>query len=233
MYPTKTATSDAITDMAATPDEVAIEQVRMGNSRAFEVIMRRYNQRLYRVARSILNDNDTAQDAVQQAYICAYFKLDRYVPSASFGAWLTRITINEALMIKRKPEHRVADSKQAIDDDKLPGINTDPATHHANQELAVLIEAAIEQLPDEFRYVFVLRAIQQLSTQETAESLNINAATVKTRLHRARNLMQHNINQHIEQAGMQVFEFAGQRCDNLVNAVLEKLSTLPVNNNKP
>ena len=226
MHRTKNNTSDAITDMDATSDEVAIERVRAGHTHAFEVIMRRHNQRLYRVARSILTDNNAAQDAVQQAYIAAYYKLDRYASGSYFGAWLTRITINEALMIKRKPDNRIAESNDMIDNDKLSATGTDPLTVNANKELAGIIESAIDKLPDEFRYVFVLRAIQQLSTKETAESLDINEATVKTRLHRARNLMQHSLNQHIEQAGMHVYEFAGQRCDHIVRTVLEKLPAL-------
>lgn len=226
MQISKTKTAEATTNIDTTPDDIVIEQVRKGNTNAFEIIMRRYNQRLYRVARSILTDSDAAQDAVQQAYISAYYKLERYTPGGYFGAWLTRITINEALMIKRKADNRIAATKDSLDNDKLSATGTDPVTVQTNKELAGLIESAIEKLPDEFRYVFVLRAIQQLSTKETAESLDINETTVKTRLHRARNLMQHSLNQHIEQAGMQVYEFAGQRCDRIVRTVLEKLTTL-------
>ena len=226
MQPTKTKTINATNNIATTPDEVAIEQVCAGNTNAFEIIMRRYNQRLYRIARSILHDNDVAQDAVQQAYISAYSKLGSYKPTGSFGAWLTRITINEALMIKRKPDNRIAEVKQILDNDKLPIASTEPMTVHANKELATLIETAIDKLPEEFRHVFILRIIQELSIRETAESLDINETTVKTRLHRARNIMQQTLNQHIEQAGMHVFEFAGQRCDRMVRTVLNKLSVL-------
>ncbi|MDH5408899.1 MAG: RNA polymerase sigma factor [Gammaproteobacteria bacterium] len=216
-------TTEFAIDLESTSDEVAIEYVRSGNTAAFEVIMRRYNQRLYRVARSILLDNDAAQDAVQQAYIAAYYKLDSYTEHTSFSAWLTRITINEALMIRRKHDNRIAENRDMHEADKIAAKSNNPATIHANKELAVMIESAIGQLPEEFRYVFVLRAVQQLSTKETAESLDINEATVKTRLHRARNLMQLNLNEHIEQAGLHVFEFAGQRCDNIVRMVLERL----------
>lgn len=222
----KTDSTAVLSRAETTPDEAVIEQVRNGNTNAFEIIMRRYNQRLYRIARSILTDADAAEDAVQQAYISAYYKLDSFKPGSRFGAWLTRITINEALMIKRKPDNRAADTKQILDEDKVPANSSDPLGVHANQQLAQIIESAIDKLPDEFRYVFVLRAIQQLSTKETAESLEINETTVKTRLHRARNMMQQSLNQHIEQAGMQVFEFAGQRCDRIVKTVLEKLGAL-------
>lgn len=224
-----TKSINVINEIASTPDEVAIEQVLSGNTDAFEIIMRRYNQRLYRVAHSILNDSETAQDAMQQAYISAYFKLNTYSPSptGSFGAWLTRITINEALMIKRQPDNRIADRKQNLDDEKIPARSTEPAKLHANKELADLIESALDELPEEYRIVFILRAIQDLSTRETAESLDINETTVKTRLHRARNLMKKTLNQHIEQAGMHVHEFAGQRCDHMVRTVLDELHALP------
>jgi len=210
-------------DITPLPDEAAIELIRSGNTAAYEIIMRRYNQRLFRISRSILSDNDAAQDAVQQAYISAYYQLDSYTHTGSMGAWLSRITINEALMIKRKPDNRIVDSIDTLDNDSLAQTLNSPATTHANKELATLIETAVEKLPDDFRYVFVLRAIQQLSTRETAECLSINEATVKTRYHRARNLMQSTLNQHIEQTGMHVYEFAGQRCDHIVSSVLKHL----------
>lgn len=217
-------TTELIDEMDSTPDENAIEQVRKGCTSAFEIIMRRYNQRLYRIARSILKNNDAAEDAVQQAYISAYYKLDSYTHTGRFGAWLTRITINEALMLKRKSDNSNVEISSSIDNDKLSGTNSNPETVYENNELAFLIESAIEKLPDEFRYVFVLRAIQQLSIKETADCLDINETTVKTRLHRARNIMQTTLNQHIEQTGMHVFEFAGQRCDRIVSNVLKELA---------
>jgi len=217
---------EAATEKTDESDEIVIERILAGKTNAFEIIMRRYNQRLYRVARSLLKDNDAAQDAVQQTYIAAYYKLKTYTQTGhigSFGAWLTRITINEALMMKRKPDNRIAEINETLDTDKISATNLDAAAIHANKELASLIESAIEKLPHEFRYVFILRAIQELSIKETAACLDINEATVKTRLHRARNLMQLSLNQHIEQAGMHVYEFAGKRCDGIVNSVLDTL----------
>lgn len=221
-----TETNFSSAENTTLPDETVIELIRAGNTTAYEIIMRRYNQRLYRISRSILSDNDAAQDAVQQAYISAYYKLDSYTHTGSIGAWLSKITVNEALMIKRKPDNRMVDSIETLENDSFAQTLNNPATTHANKELATLIETAVEKLPDDFRYVFVLRAIQQLSTRETADSLGINEATVKTRYHRARNLMQSTLNQHIEQTGMHVYEFAGQRCDHIVNSVLKHLDVL-------
>jgi len=204
-------------------DESIIENILAGNLHSFELIMRRYNQRLYRVAYSVLGDADAAQDAVQQAYIKAYFKLDTYVKTKSFSAWITKITLNEALMIKRKPDNRDTEMNHDIDQEFSAEKTDDPANIGANKELTLLIESAINKLPDDFRHVFVLRAIQSLSVKEISECLEIKESTVKTRYHRARNLMQQNLNVHIEQAGLQVFEFAGKRCDNIVNSVLNKI----------
>jgi RNA polymerase sigma-70 factor (ECF subfamily) len=206
-------------------DHTAIARIRAGDTGAYADIMRRYNQRLFRVARSILQDDDAAQDAMQEAYVNAYFKLDKYAPTGSFGAWLTRITVNEALMMKRK-DRRIDHDSAATPADRDPeraAPRADPADRAANRELAGLIETAVDALPEDFRTVFVLRALQQLSVHETAASLGINEATVKTRLYRARALMQKHLDKHIAAAGMAVFEFAGRRCDNMVSTVLKRL----------
>jgi RNA polymerase sigma-70 factor (ECF subfamily) len=128
-------------------------------------------------------------------------------------------------MIKRKPDNRIVDKVDNAYNENLADATTNPAVIYDNIELARLIEISIDKLPADFRSVFVLRSIQQLSTTETADTLGINEATVKTRLHRARNLMQGYLNQYIEQAGMQVFEFAGKRCDRMVKNVLHELHT--------
>ena len=209
-------------------DEVAIERLRGGDTCAYEIIMRRYNQRLFRVARSILRDEDAAQDAVQEAYLSAFFKLEQYSPTGSFGAWLTRITVNEALMIKRKErrneKHHAQNNSEVYETDvQSENERMDPASVIANCELGQLIEEAVDQLPDDFRTVFVLRAIQQLNVKETANSLDIKEATVKTRFHRARNLMQEALNRQMDAAGLHAFKFAGQRCDIIVETVLKRL----------
>jgi len=209
----------------AVSDDTIIERVRGGNTRLYEVILRRYNQRLYRLARSILRDDALAQDAVQEAYVAAYFKLDQYVAKGTFGAWLTRIATNEALMSKRKrsrqSELSVADDEDLTMPDSHP-LN-DPSHHSANRELTALIESAIDGLPQAYRAVFVLRGVQQLSVEETADSLGIPAATVKTRYHRARERLQQALSPHIEGAGLHAFEFAGRRCDAMVARVMTRL----------
>lgn len=201
-------------------DEAIVERVRSGDTAAYELVMRRYNQRLYRVARSILRNPDDAEDAVQEAYVRAYFKLDSYIPGSMFGAWLTRIAINEALMIKRK---RGKTEQHDDNVEHLVATSAGPAEMSANRQLAELIENAMDRLPSDFRTVFMLRAVQQLSVQETAACLDIPQATVKTRFHRARNLMQQMLNVDIESAGLHAFDFAGHRCDCIVKTVFERL----------
>lgn len=204
-------------------DESVIELVRLGRIEAYEIIMRRYNQRLFRTARSILCDDGAAQDAVQESYIAAYMRLSTYATGSKFSAWLTRITINEALMIKRKSSHRMTQLSEELTEDSPLTSGLDPLEIHANRELASLIETAIDSLPDQFRTAFVLREVQQLSISETALCLDIPEATVKTRLHRARKIMQNNLNKHIKDAGLHAFEFAGQRCDQIVLNVSRRL----------
>ncbi|MEJ8566358.1 RNA polymerase sigma factor [Elongatibacter sediminis] len=220
---------DASYDPGRQDDLEAVEQILAGEETAYAQIMRRHNQRMFRAARSILSDDDVAQDAVQEAYIKAFYRLESYRPTGSFAAWLTRIAVNEALMIKRKNPHYQAHGENEPEAAGHPvpsaaATRADPADRAANIELAGLIERAIDRLPLEFRTVFVLRAIQQLSVRETAESVGINEATVKTRLHRARKLMKEVLDRHIADAGLGVYEFAGRRCDRMVATVLARLA---------
>jgi len=215
------------------PDDAIIARIRAGDTGAYGVVMRRYNQRLFRVARGILRDGEAAKDAVQDAYVQAYVKLDTFAPTGNFGAWLTRITINEALMSKRKRDSLRLGSEAANSEDGGVAPRADPADVVANRELTGLIEDAVDGLPLEFRTVFVLRAIQQLSVDETAESIGIPQATVKTRFHRARKLLQKQLQRHLDAAGLTVFEFAGKRCDDVVKTVLARLGAGPAFENRP
>ncbi len=213
-------------NLAGCEDLALVRRIQAGDSHLYATLMRRHNQRLFRIARSILPDDNLAEDAVQEAYVAAFYALERYVPRGKFAAWLSQITINEARMIRRKRMRRKESSLSGIDDgpsavDPQPRAN--PANDLANVHLARLIEAQIAKLPEPFRLVFVLRGVQQLSIEDTANTLQIPAATVKTRYHRARNLLQKALTPYIEGAGVNVYEFAGQRCDNLVSHVLRRL----------
>lgn len=209
---------------AALTDEAVVQRVRAGETAAYEILMRRYNQRLFRAARSILQDDDEAQDAVQEAYVRAYYQLDRYTPAPSFGAWLTRIAVNEALMSKRRQRKNSSRFAHASDG-PAPALDRrhEPAELLARGQLSGVIEGAIDRLPQEFRTVFVLRAVQELSVQETAASLGVPENTVKTRFHRARKLMQEMLETDLTAAERQAFQFAGARCDRMVEIVLARI----------
>jgi RNA polymerase sigma-70 factor (ECF subfamily) len=205
-----------------------IDAARKQEPRAFETLMRRYNRRLFRVARSILGDSAAAEDAVQETYISAFAHLDRYQPLGSFGAWLTRIAINEALMLRRRVRHSVL-SLEDLDDDLRDNERRSLAEWLATPDSSnaasarQLLEQAIDALPPAFRIVFVLREIEQLTIAETAACLDINRSTVKTRLHRAQARLRADISRRLERERLTLFDFGGGSCDRVVAAVLARL----------
>jgi RNA polymerase sigma-70 factor (ECF subfamily) len=224
----------AATESPARPalpeDGELVARVKAGDRAAFELLMRRYNQRLYRVTYSILTDAQAAEDCMQEAYVKAFHSLSEWGPPYQFGAWLTRISVNEALMQRRgqqrlsfvDPENVTRLSERHSE--AYMSASQDPQQLAANQQLKQAIEAAIIELPDLFRVVFVLRGVEQLSVAETAATLNIPEATVKTRHHRARALLRTILERQIDAHSGELFEFAGARCDRMVMMVMERLA---------
>jgi len=215
------------------PDDRLVELARDGNRAAFEALMRRHNRRLFRVARTILRDQDAAEDAVQEAYLRAFTRLGTYKPTGRFGAWLTRVALNEALMIRRR-EHGDTVSLDEIGDEVL--ITPDPAstpeapTTEQFAEAAharALLEHAIDALPENFRMVFVLRVVEGLDVRETAECLELNATTVRTRLFRAQRQLRGNLSQRLRTESSEIFDFGAERCDRIVEYVLAHLTLEP------
>lgn len=204
-------------------DVELINAIKKGNEAAFEAIMRKYNQRLFRIARSIVNDDDEAIDVVQDSYVTAYFKLEQFKGQSNFSSWLSRIVSNEALMRIRKSK-RINYSLDSSQDTfvNMQSNEPEPLENIATRQLRGMLEEAIEQLSVNFRSVYVMRAIQQLSTQETAESLDISKDLVKTRYFRAKQDLQKIFNQHIENTGLNVYEFLGKRCDSIVSNVMQR-----------
>jgi RNA polymerase sigma-70 factor (ECF subfamily) len=201
-------------------DEDVVARVRQGEVALFEIIMRRYNQRLYRVARTIVGD-DEAEDVLQDAYVRAYAHLDQFAGRAKFSTWLTRIAIHAALARARKAGRVVE-----IEDDMLQLESTarGPETQVADRELADVLEAAVESLPPSFRAVFMLREVEGLSTAEAADCLDIPEETVKTRLHRARGLLRRSLYARLGDAAPATFQFGFARCDRIVARVLAKIA---------
>jgi len=211
-------------------DSELIARAAAGDARAFEALMRRYNRMLFRTARAILRDDAEAEDALQEAYLQAYGSLASFRAEAKLSTWLARIVANEALMRLRKQTRRAeivpmqsADApevEQVMDTD----MDNAPDTRAARGEIRRLLEAQIDALPETYRTVFMLRAVEELSAEETAAVLEIPAATVRTRLFRARSLLREALAQKIDVACEDAFSFAGERCDRVVASVLARLS---------
>jgi RNA polymerase sigma-70 factor (ECF subfamily) len=216
---------------ATLPDEALVDLARHGHREAFRHIMQRGNQRLFRVARAVLNDDDEAEDTLQDAYAHAFARLDGFRGEANVLTWMTRIVLNEAYarLRRRKPTVDVEQIEATQQDEgrvlAFPsryGIE-DPATHAARAQLRELAEHAIEALPEPFRVVFVLREMEGCSVEETAAALGIRAETVKTRLHRARRLLHEALNESLAGALADAFPFLGPRCARITEAVLQRL----------
>jgi RNA polymerase sigma-70 factor (ECF subfamily) len=210
-------------------DEELAERVGAGDVNLYEVLMRRYNQRLYRIARGIVGDPAEAEDVVQQAYVNAYLHLDQFGKRARFSTWLTKIAVYEALgRVRRRQRFQTValelDEGHAMDDTRpLAAPGPDPERQALTAELKVLLESSVDALPDAYRYVFVMRELEGLSTAETAEWLDISEETVKTRLHRARGMLRDALYERAGVATASVFELHLSRCDVIVAGVLGRL----------
>ena len=205
-------------------DIIIVKRVLDGDIDAFEIIMRRYNQRLFRIARSILKDEHEAMDAVQEAYVKAYYQLDKFNGPDGFASWLSRIVSNDALMRLRK-SHRInytLDDPMNNDSDE-PVFDIQPIDMVAADQLRSLLEKAVDQLPVGNRCVYMMRAVQQLSVKETAQSLDVTEDVVKTRYLRAKRLLQKIFEEHIQKTGLSLHEFDGNGCDSIVTNVMDKL----------
>lgn len=200
---------------------------------AFELLMRRYNRRLYRVARSMLRNDAEAEDALQDAYLSAYQSLANFRGEASLATWLSRVVVNQCLARMRR---------QARRDNILPMVSLggpDEQEHAAmpseeihtpdrallRAELRAVLERKLDELPEAFRTVFVLRCVEELSVEETARCLNIPEATVRTRHFRARSMLRESLAQDIDIAERDVFSFDGERCDRIVAGVLGRVGS--------
>jgi RNA polymerase sigma-70 factor, ECF subfamily len=211
-------------------DEDVIRRVRAGEKGLFEIVMRRYNQRLYRASRAILRDDAEAEDVMQQAYVNAYTHLDQFADRASFATWLTRIAIHEALARARR-RGRYAEMDAMAESDEvhvdLQGETQDPERQAFAGEIRQALEASLDALPVIYRSVFVLRDVEGLSTQEAAECLAVSQEVVKTRLHRARALLREELFERAGLSARNAFSFLAPRCNRVVAAVLARIGATP------
>jgi RNA polymerase sigma-70 factor (ECF subfamily) len=218
---------------AATPPLDDAELVRRALARdpdAFRAIMQKHNQRLYRIARGILRNGTDAEDAVQEAYASAFTHLASYRGDASLATWLSRIVMNEALGRLRQVRPTVeldalASSQKEAEIIQFPrsNLNDDPERTMAQRQILELVEKATDELPEPFRLVFIARVIEGMSVEETADLLDIKTETVKTRLHRARQLVRDQLDKQIGPVLMDAFPFAGRRCERMTKTVMTRL----------
>jgi RNA polymerase sigma-70 factor, ECF subfamily len=208
-----------------------IDRIAHSDHAAFEAVMRRHNGKLFRVARAIVKDDSEAEDALQDAYLEAFRHIAEFRGGAQFATWLTRIVINQSLMRlrKQKRERVVVPFRERGSNDDTP-VDADVADRSAESppaailraEIRRLVERRIDELPVAFRTVFVMRDVEDMTVQETADCLSIPPATVRTRLFRARALLREALARDMDPATIDVFGFAGERCDRIVAAVLER-----------
>ncbi len=223
----------ALPDLTLSPDAALVALARTGDEGAIRTLVRRHNQRLFRVARAIVHNDAEAEDVVQASYVSAFIHLANFRGDAALSTWLTRITINEATsrLRQRRPstgleqvEVEQGRSAQII---QFPLINPqlDPETEMARQEVRHFLEQAVDALPDTFRAVFVLRDVEGLSIEEAAAVLDVKPETIKTRLHRARRLMRSAIEDRLKGEFAALFPFDGERCVHMADRVLQSLRT--------
>ena len=208
-------------------DEGIVHAVLAGNKALFELLMRRYNERLYRTARAITRDDREAEDVMQQAYVNAYANLRQFKGQAQFATWLTRIAINEALARVRRRGRYEPFEDDPVDDRIVPIRSApDPERQAFAGELRDLLEWAIDALPPGAREVFMLREVEGLSTADTAASLGVSEDVVKTRLSRARTALRRSLLERAGATAPDVFRFYRPRCDRVVALVLSRIADI-------
>jgi RNA polymerase sigma-70 factor (ECF subfamily) len=206
-------------DARALTDDAVVARVLAGAPALFEILMRRYNQRLFRAALAVLRDHAEAEDVVQDAWVRVYTHLGQFAGRASFATWITRIAIHEALARGQRRLRQIA----AAEESALRAAGGRAVDEEVGaREAATAIERAIDDLPDAYRAVFILREVEGLDVGDTAACLELAEATVKTRLHRARRLLQARLDAVLGVSTDGVFTFGGERCDRTVASVLRR-----------
>jgi RNA polymerase sigma-70 factor (ECF subfamily) len=214
---------------AASADAGLVQRARNREEAAIRTLMQANNRRLFRLARGILRNDAEAEDVVQETWVRAFTHLDSFRGDSSFATWLSRIAMNEALGRLRRARPNVEWTTLppgTLEAQIIQFPNSaaeDPEKSMAQREIRHVVEHAIDELPEAFRIVFITRVIEGMNVEETAELLELKPETVKTRLHRARNMLKENVERKIGPVVMEAFPFAGRRCERLTEAVLRRL----------
>ncbi|MFY9560689.1 MAG: RNA polymerase sigma factor [Terriglobales bacterium] len=219
----------ALNSAGALSDEDIIARVLAGETALYEVVMRRYNTRLYRVVRAILKNDGEAEDVMQDAYVRAFRHLHQFAGRSKFSTWLTRIAIHEALARLRKAKRfeewdDMNESKQ--NSIQAAQTRSNPESETASGEMSRLLEQAIESLPENYRAVVMMRDVEEMSTSEAAECLSITEDNVKIRLHRAHGLLRKVLYAKVRISTTEAFPFHAARCDRVVSAVFVRIGTV-------
>jgi RNA polymerase sigma-70 factor, ECF subfamily len=216
--------------LAVSEDAELVKRALEHDAGAFRDIMQKHNRRLYRLARGILRNDADAEDAVQDAYVSAFTNLGGYRGESTLATWLSRIVINGALGRLRRRRATAdfvardsARGEAELIQFPLTTSHGDPERTMAQRQILELVERATDNLPASFRLVFVTRVIEGMSVEETSELLGIKPETVKTRLHRARQLVREQLDKQIGPVLMDAFPFAGRRCERMTEAVMKRL----------
>ncbi len=218
-------------DYLGLPELVLVDYARAGDREAFRAIMKRCNQRLFRIARAVVRDEAEAEDVLQEAYTRAFSAIATFRGEAGIATWLTRIVLNEA-------HGRLRRRKLTVDLDQLetaqvnaqvlnfPGMtkSEDPEADAARAQIRRILEQAVDALPEPFRLVFILREVEELSAEETASHLNLRVETVKTRLYRARRRLRAALDAQLADVMVGAYPFLGVRCERITEAVLRRLA---------
>ena len=213
-------------------DEELVALARQGGENAVRALIKRNNRRLFRVARAVMRNDAEAEDVVQEAYVLAFTKLETFRGESQFSTWLTRIALNEALgrVRRRRPSAELAEldvsaSAQGGAVIMFPTSLTPPPADSelARSQVRAFLEKAVDDLPDAFRTVFILRDIEEMSIEETANQLSLKPETVKTRLHRARRLMRAAVEKRLAATFSELFPFDGARCERMADRVIGRL----------
>ncbi|SCW81201.1 RNA polymerase sigma factor [Mucilaginibacter sp. NFR10] len=209
--------ADHMTDTFS--DEEIVKRVVNGEKHLYEKLMRKFNERLYRISMSIINDDKEAEDIMQTAYLNAYRQLSNFKHQSSFSTWLIRILINESLLHKKRKAQLEKKLTEHIRIDHQPET---PLDNLMNKELKAILEKAVLTLPEKYRLVFVMREIQGMTTNETMEALEIGESNVKIRLNRAKEMLRTELNSYWQPE--ELLEFNLTRCDVIVNYVMHKIN---------
>jgi RNA polymerase sigma-70 factor, ECF subfamily len=212
---------------SAVPDEEILERVLAGDTALYEILIRRYNTRLYRTVRAVLRSDRDVEDVMQDAYVLAFRNLANFEGRSRFSTWLTRIAVNEALA--RLQESKRTEEWDAMDESRQSAVaasrgTADPEAEAASEEWKRLLERSIESLPESYRVVVMLRDVEGMSTSETAECLSITEDNVKVRLHRAHGLLRKEIYAKARVSAGEAFPFPAVRCDRVVAGVFARIA---------